>query len=165
MEGKAMNSDPFARAKMIRAGKLDNEIPNFEELTGWLERMPMTWLPAFLMACVHQCVVRDVFQGGGLVECVKGAEERAKDPTSILRDEIPKTAHRAQPPAAGESAPVACADESLTTYGADVAEKIHRLIVALLNRDKFLIPRSAVAEAKLELATSIDELVRDVMPD
>lgn len=64
-----------------------------------------------------------------------------------------------------EAAHSPVADESRTTYGADVAEKIHRLIVALLNRDKFLIPRSAVAEAKLELATSIDELVRDVMPD
>lgn len=78
-------SDPFERAKLIRAGKLDGEMPDFEELTGWLQRVPMTWLPALLAACVHQCVIQGVFQEGRLIDLVKAAEERAKDPTSILR--------------------------------------------------------------------------------
>lgn len=84
-----MNSDPFKREREIREGKLDNEMPGFEELTGWLHRVPMTWLPALLASCVHQCVLQGVFQEGRLVEVVKGAEERAKDPTSILRKESP----------------------------------------------------------------------------
>ena len=64
-----------SRAALIRDGKLDNEMPCFEELTGWLQRVPMTWLPALLSHTVHQCVLQGVFQDGKLVEHVKAAEK------------------------------------------------------------------------------------------
>ncbi len=86
-------ADPFERAKLIRAGKLDNAMPDFEELTGWLQRVPMTWLPALLAASVHQCVIQDVFQPGRLLELVKNAEARASDPTSILRQRADSDTH------------------------------------------------------------------------
>jgi hypothetical protein len=77
--------DRFEKAKLIREGKLDDELPDYEELTGWLQRVPVTWLPSLLSACVHQCVVQGVFREGGLAQFVKSAEERSADPTSILR--------------------------------------------------------------------------------
>jgi hypothetical protein len=80
-----MSNDPFERAKLIREGKLDDELPDYEELTGWLQRVPQTWLPGLLAACVHQCVVQDVFKAGGLSAFVKSAEAKAQDPASVLR--------------------------------------------------------------------------------
>lgn len=78
-------SNPFERARKIRKGELDNEMPPYEELTGWIQRVSVTQLPGLLSACVHACVVQDVFQEGRLLEWVKAAEVNAKDPNSILR--------------------------------------------------------------------------------
>jgi hypothetical protein len=59
-----MNTEdrPFQREKDIRAGKLDKELPGYEEITGWIQRVPMTWLPGILIRVVKQCVVRTVFK-------------------------------------------------------------------------------------------------------
>lgn len=78
-------SDPFERARLIRKGELDNEMPDFEELTGWLQRVPQTWLPALLAACVQQCVIQNVFQEGGMNQLVSVTATAAKDPSSVLR--------------------------------------------------------------------------------
>jgi hypothetical protein len=77
--------DPFENAKLIRQGKLDHEMPDYEELAGWLQRVPKTWLPSLLSACVHACEVQQVFKAGMIVGFVKSAAKAANDPTSILR--------------------------------------------------------------------------------
>lgn len=79
--------DPFQREKDIRAGKLDDEMPGYEELTGWLQRIPKTWLPGLLANVTHQCVVQNIFQDGKLLPFVERAELQAKHfPESVLRD-------------------------------------------------------------------------------
>lgn len=83
--------DPFERAKKIRAGELDAEMPSFEELTGWLERVPQTWLPAILSACATQCAVQKVFQPGAMVKKVGVAEARAQQTDWMLRNEKSQT--------------------------------------------------------------------------
>lgn len=78
-------NDPFERAKKIRTGELDAEMPSYDELAGWLQRVPMTWLPGLLRQCVASCVHDDVFQPDALKLFVEVAEREAKDPASILR--------------------------------------------------------------------------------
>lgn len=53
---------PFQRERDIRAGKLDKEVPGYEEITGWIGRVPMTWLPGLLISVVKQCMARKVFR-------------------------------------------------------------------------------------------------------
>lgn len=77
--------DPFALAKAIRKGEADDQLPDYEVLTGWLQRVPVTWLPALLGYVVTHCVVRNVFQPGKMVPYCERAELLANDPTSILR--------------------------------------------------------------------------------
>lgn len=76
--------DPFELAKQIRRGERDDEIPSFEVLTGWLGRVPMTWLPALLVRTVVLCVTRKVFlDNDALVRTVQRAAEQG--PESFLR--------------------------------------------------------------------------------
>lgn len=85
VEIKAAVPDPFELAKAIRRGEKDDELPDYEVLTGWLQRVPVTWLPALLAYVVTQCVVRNVFQTGKMLPYCERAELLANDPTSILR--------------------------------------------------------------------------------
>lgn len=73
-------SDPFKRAKAIRRGELDDEMPDYEELTGWMQRVPITWLPGILAQVVTSCVANGVFKEGGLMRFV--------DKTRILAADI-----------------------------------------------------------------------------
>lgn len=80
-------SDPFERAKAIRRGELDDEMPDYDELTGWVQRVPMTWLPGILAQVVTCCAVRKVFTSGGLSRFVERAERDAVDISKAsLRD-------------------------------------------------------------------------------
>lgn len=65
-----------ARVETIRQGLDDAQLPAYEEVTAWLERVPVTWLPALLSHVVKQCVRQDVFQAGKLVETVKRVVDR-----------------------------------------------------------------------------------------
>jgi hypothetical protein len=80
-------ADPFELAKAIRRGEKDGELPEYEVLTGWLQRVPITWLPALLGHVVAQCVVRNVFQSGKMLAYCERAELLASDPASVLRNE------------------------------------------------------------------------------
>ena len=72
-------SDPFERAKQIRRGELDDEMPDYSELTGWLQRVPVTWLPGLLADAVQLCAIRKVFQDGKLIPFCERAETKAGD--------------------------------------------------------------------------------------
>ncbi len=78
-------SDPFQRAKEIRAG--EHELPMFDELTGWLERAPKTWLPALLVRVVALCFIRKVFVNQTALECFIGKHAAlAATGTGALRE-------------------------------------------------------------------------------
>jgi len=81
-------SDPFEKAKQIRAGELDDQMPGYEEMTGWFQRAPMTWLPGLLIAVVKQCVLRNVFKEGGL-ERIVAASIKSAGPECELRASTP----------------------------------------------------------------------------
>lgn len=80
------NNDPFALAKAIRKGEKDDELPDYEVLTGWLQRVPLSWLPALLAVIVTQCAVRKVFQSGKMIPYCERAEKLADDPARFLRE-------------------------------------------------------------------------------
>lgn len=69
--------EPDGRVKQILAGELDAQRPPYEEITAWLQRVPMTYLPGLLIVVVQQCVLRKVFKPGGLLGLVKRAALRA----------------------------------------------------------------------------------------
>lgn len=71
--------DPFERARRIRAGELDGEMPSFEELTGWLGRVPITWLPGLLAKTVEMCVLCEAFRPDKLLPFVQRAFDSAGD--------------------------------------------------------------------------------------
>jgi hypothetical protein len=78
----------FQRAFAIRNGELDDEMPTYEELTGWLQRVPDTWLHGLVFRVVSLSVVKNVFnQDGGLERTVERAKQAGKDhPQTVLRD-------------------------------------------------------------------------------
>ena len=78
----------YQKASAIRKGDLDHEMPSYEELTGWLHRVPDTWLPGLVFRAVSMSVVKNVFNSdGGLERTVERAKESAKNfPQSVLRD-------------------------------------------------------------------------------
>lgn len=67
-------SDPFEEAKAIRRGEFRRKLPSYDEITGWIQRAPLTWLPGLLRQIVICCVVRKPFQDGMMVEFVKRVE-------------------------------------------------------------------------------------------
>lgn len=78
---------PFERGAKIRRGELDDELPDYDELTGWLQRVPVTWLRGILARATELCVIREVFQPGKLITFVQRAEQRAAEhPAGVLRD-------------------------------------------------------------------------------
>jgi hypothetical protein len=81
-------SDPFQRAKDIRAGKLDHEMPDYDELTGWIQRVPITWLGGLLRQTVFCSVHAPFFASDEmLVKFVERAVADAHDPMHMLRRE------------------------------------------------------------------------------
>ncbi len=84
-----MSSDPFDKAKKIRKGELDSELPHFDEITGWLQRCPQTWLPALLRQTVASCLAQNVFQDGKLVVFVERCVTQFNEPGhGVLREDI-----------------------------------------------------------------------------
>lgn len=79
--------DPFQLAREIRRGERDSEIPDYDVITGWIQRVPVTWLPGLLVQVVTCCVVRKVFQAGKLLPFVQKCESEAGNPASVLRTE------------------------------------------------------------------------------
>ena len=77
--------DGFKLAGEIKRG--EHELPDFDVLKAWIQRAPMTWLPALLAQTVTCCVVKGVFQEGGMCSFVERAAAMAADPTSVLRRE------------------------------------------------------------------------------
>ncbi len=81
------NPDDFDKALSIRKGECDDELPGYEILTGWIQRVPLTWLPALLRAVVDACARRNAFKSDAdLLKFAEYTAERAHDPNSILRD-------------------------------------------------------------------------------
>lgn len=81
-----MSDDPYERARAIRKGDLDDEMPAFDELTGWFLRVPNTWLPGLLRRLACQCEMKKVFKDGGMQHLIDAAIRVGKDPQgSILR--------------------------------------------------------------------------------
>lgn len=76
----------FEREKQIRAGELDGEIPGYEEITGWFQRVPQTWLGGILIYSVKMCVIRGFFADDeALQRVVAKAIADARNPLSALR--------------------------------------------------------------------------------
>lgn len=85
-----MSIDPYQRAKDIRAGKLDNEMPDYEELTGWIQRMPLTWVGGLLSAIIHRAVLGPFFRDDtALLLFVKRSIDKTRDPNSVFRSDEP----------------------------------------------------------------------------
>lgn len=85
--GPVGSSDgPFIEAAAIRRGERDDDLPDYDALTGWLQRVPLTWLPdLFFRVCLF-CIVRGVFQEGGMDRMIERAKQTAADPNgSVLR--------------------------------------------------------------------------------
>jgi len=83
-----MSDQPFQREKDIRFGKLDKEIPGYEEITGWLSRVPMTWLAGILNVAVKQCIARKVFKNN---ESLLRFVEKSTDLNDFLRSDTSKS--------------------------------------------------------------------------
>lgn len=78
----------FDKAGKIRRGELDDELPDYEVLTGWIQRLPETWLPGMLFRLVVACELQQVFQEGGMERAIQRARAYARDPAqSVLRKE------------------------------------------------------------------------------
>jgi len=77
---------PFARAAAIRRGEKDGELPDYDVLTGWLQRVPITWLPDLFFRICFLCIARGVFREGGMDRMIERAKQEAADPNgSALR--------------------------------------------------------------------------------
>lgn len=77
----------FEKEKQIRKGELDAELPGYEVLTGWLERVPLTWLPGLFLRLTAICVARGVFQEGGIEKVLERGKLIGSDPNqSSLRE-------------------------------------------------------------------------------
>lgn len=77
---------PFAEAAAIRRGENDGDLPDYDVLTGWLQRVPITWLPDLFFRICLFCIARGVFQDGGMDRMIDRAKHEAEDPNgSALR--------------------------------------------------------------------------------
>ena len=80
-------SDPFERAAKIRKGELDDEMPDYNELTGWMQRVPITWMPGLLIRVVELCVIRAVFRDTDSL-LLTAARVAKRTPLDVLRDNM-----------------------------------------------------------------------------
>ena len=80
-----MNKDKFAKAKAIRRGNLDEQLPSLEEMSGWFQRVPVTVLASVLRKLLAVCVRRKVFEADELLEFVRHIEAKYSDPNWMLR--------------------------------------------------------------------------------
>lgn len=86
---KKSDDNPFERARQIRRGDLDDEMPMFEELTGWVQRMPMSMLPAMLTQVIASCLHKGVFKEGKLVSFVCRMVDQWDEPGhGVLREHL-----------------------------------------------------------------------------
>jgi hypothetical protein len=86
------NHDPnskdgaYVEAAAIRRGEREGQLPDYEVLTGWLQRVPLTWLPDLFFRICLACIMRGVFQEGGMDRMITRAQQQASDPDgSALR--------------------------------------------------------------------------------
>lgn len=80
--------DAFSKAKSIRSG--EGELPAFEELTGWIQRVPDTWLPSLLLRVATLCFARGVFAGDGINAYIEVARQNGTNASeSSLRNNQP----------------------------------------------------------------------------
>lgn len=71
----------------IRRGERDDSLPDFEVITGWFQRVPMTWLPGLFHALVMQCLFKNVFQPGGMQSRIQYCEKIfAEGDERVLRE-------------------------------------------------------------------------------
>lgn len=86
--GPVGSSDgPFIEAAAIRRGDRDDELPDYDVLTGWLQRVPSTWLPDLFYRICLFCILRGVFSPNGMESVIDRAKKAAEDPAmAALRD-------------------------------------------------------------------------------
>lgn len=77
--------DPFKLKKEIRKGIHDKEIPDYEIITGWIQRCPMTWVPGLLIDVVYRATVSGVFNKGGLLKVAEQTIDKIESGTWGLR--------------------------------------------------------------------------------
>lgn len=77
---ESQKTDPFAKARDIRVMALDSELPSFDELKGYLQKCPQTWLPSLLRQIVVSCLAESVFQEGQLAIYVDRLVEQWNEP-------------------------------------------------------------------------------------
>lgn len=88
--GEPQCVDPFEKAKAIRRGELDHEMPMHDELTGWISRMPRTWLGSVLRAVVARMAKEPFFKDDEtLHRYIDNCLAAARDPYSMLRQPLP----------------------------------------------------------------------------
>ncbi len=82
--------DPFEREKLIQAGELDDQMPGYEEMCRWLERMPTTWLPGLTARCAQLAVLRPAFKdkSAAVRFCTRAIEVAGMPPTRV--DDAPQ---------------------------------------------------------------------------
>jgi hypothetical protein len=80
-----MSKAEFAKAKAIRLGQRDDQIPSTEEMTGWFQRVSVEKLRHIFRKVLAACVRRKVFDGDELLEFVKFVEKKYSDPNWMLR--------------------------------------------------------------------------------
>ena len=86
--GEQQPESKFEEAAAIRRGERDDDMPDYEVLTGWIQRLPMTWLPGLLVRVAAMCVHRGVYREGGIEAAIERAKALGSDPTSeVLRGE------------------------------------------------------------------------------
>lgn len=79
-------SDPFAKAKAIRRGELDHEMPDHDELSGWIMRMPMTWQGSMLRSLLTRMAHEPFFKDdAALHNYIDRCLVAARNPMSCLR--------------------------------------------------------------------------------
>lgn len=104
----------FEEAAAIRRGERDDDMPDYEVLTGWIQRLPMTWLPGLLVRVAAMCVHRGVYREGGIEAAIERAKALGSDPTSeVLRGEQ-------QPESVNQRLLDVC--NTLVKWAADVSE-------------------------------------------
>jgi len=83
-----MTVDPFERAKRIRQGELDDEMPTLDELKGWIRRCPDSWHRSILEQVITCMAASGLYKDGGISKYVATIERVACEPSSFLRRDL-----------------------------------------------------------------------------